>query len=80
MRSLLLIAMLAVALSLNNTITSGSDVTCSNNSVLYNIAIFLLHIPLTKDMSFQDRMLFDLKRKKTGKSCTELIQFSKVIN
>lgn len=73
--------MLALVLSLNSSdVTAVWNVTCSNNSMLYNIAIFLLHIPLTKDMSFQDRMLFDLKRKKTGKSCTELIQFSKVIN
>lgn len=79
MRSLLLIAMLVIALSVDiNNITS--DVTCSNSTILYKIAIFLLHIPLTKDMSFQDRMLFEMNRKKTGKSCTELIQFSKVIN
>lgn len=72
--------MLAVVLNAEvSNITSVSDVT-NNSSILYNIAIFLLHIPLTKDMSFQDRMLFDLKKKKTGKSCTELIQFSKVIN
>lgn len=74
--------MLAVVLNAEvSNITNTSDVTCNkNSSILYNIAIFLLHIPLTKDMSFQDRMLFDLKKKKTGKSCTELIQFSKVIN
>lgn len=73
--------MLAVVLNAEiSNITSVSDVTNNNSSILYNIAIFLLHIPLTKDMSFQDRMLFDLKKKKTGKSCTELIQFSKVIN
>lgn len=67
--------MLAVVLSLD-----GNNITCSNNSMLYDIAIFLSHIPLTMDMSFQDRILFELKRKKTGKSCTELMQFSKVIN
>ena len=73
--------MLAVVLNAEvSNITSVSDVTNNNSSILYNIAIFLLHIPLTKDMSFQDRMFFDMKRKKTGKSCTELIQFSKVIN
>ena len=74
--------MLAVVLNAEvSNITNNSDVTCNkNSSILYNIAICLLHIPLTKDMSFQDRMLFDLKKKKTGKSCTELIQFSKVIN
>lgn len=74
--------MLAIVLNAEvSNITNNSDVTCNkNSSILYNIAIFLLHIPLTKDMSFQDRMFFDVKRKKTGKSCTELIQFSKVIN
>lgn len=73
--------MLAIVLNAEvSNITNNSDVTNNNSSILYNIAIFLLHIPLTKDMSFQDRMLFSLKRKKTGKSCTELIQFSKVTN